>query len=78
MAGSISPIDSTSISCWPAKLLKASVIEIFAVEVSFSMNGSTIYLTALCKENKLTYMPALEYLDKKYHLNLFEEYEHIY
>lgn len=30
-----------------------------------------------CKENELTYRPALEYLDKKYNLKLFEEYEHL-
>jgi hypothetical protein len=30
-----------------------------------------------CKENELTYQPALEYLDSKFHLNLFEEYQHI-
>lgn len=31
-----------------------------------------------CKINELTYMPALEYLDEKYHLNLFERHEHIH
>lgn len=30
-----------------------------------------------CKKNELAYRPALEYLDDKYKLNLFEEYEHL-
>lgn len=30
-----------------------------------------------CKENGLTYRPALEYLDKNYKLKLFEEYEYL-
>jgi len=30
-----------------------------------------------CKENELTYQPALEYLDDKHHLGLFDEYRHI-
>ena len=30
-----------------------------------------------CKENELTYRPALEYLDKNYKLKLFEEYEYL-
>jgi hypothetical protein len=29
-----------------------------------------------CRENELTYRPALEYLDRKFELKLFEEYEH--
>ncbi len=29
-----------------------------------------------CKENELTYRPALEYLDEQFHLNLFEIHEH--
>lgn len=31
-----------------------------------------------CKANELTYRPALEYLDEKYHLNLLESYEHVH
>jgi len=30
-----------------------------------------------CKANELTYQPALEYLDKRYHLGLFKNYQHI-
>ncbi len=30
-----------------------------------------------CKENELTYQPALEYLDNQYKLGLFEDYHHI-
>ena len=30
-----------------------------------------------CKENEFPYRPALEYLDRKFHLNLFKEYQHI-
>jgi len=30
-----------------------------------------------CRKNELTYRPALEYLDKKFALKLFEEYEYI-
>ncbi len=30
-----------------------------------------------CQENELTYRPALEYLDNKFHLKLFKEYQHI-
>jgi hypothetical protein len=30
-----------------------------------------------CRENELTYRPALEYLDNKFPLNLLEEYQHI-
>lgn len=30
-----------------------------------------------CKENELTYRPALEYLDDKYSLGLFEMHEHL-
>lgn len=30
-----------------------------------------------CKKNELTYRPALEYLDEKYKLNLFETHEHL-
>jgi hypothetical protein len=33
---------------------------------------------AFCKENELTYRPALEYLDEKYHLHLFKKYEHVH
>ena len=29
-----------------------------------------------CRLNEYTYRPALEYLDDKYHLNLFEQFEH--
>ncbi len=31
-----------------------------------------------CRSNELTFRPALEYLDEHYHLNLFEQYEHIH
>jgi len=31
-----------------------------------------------CKSNEFTYRPALEYLDDKYHLNLFKQFEHIH
>lgn len=31
-----------------------------------------------CKTNELTYRPALEYLDKKYNLNLFKQFDYIY
>lgn len=30
-----------------------------------------------CRKNELTYRPALEYLDEKYKLKLFETYEHL-
>jgi sugar-specific transcriptional regulator TrmB len=31
-----------------------------------------------CKANELTYRPALEHLDEKYNLRLFEKYEHVH
>jgi hypothetical protein len=31
-----------------------------------------------CRSNELTFRPALEYIDEHYHLNLFEQYEHIH
>ncbi|MFA5103080.1 MAG: hypothetical protein WC525_07985 [Candidatus Thermoplasmatota archaeon] len=30
-----------------------------------------------CKNNRIVYQPALEYLDKKYHLGLFDSYEQV-
>ncbi len=30
-----------------------------------------------CRKNELAYRPALEYLDKRFHLNLFEIHEHL-
>ncbi len=30
-----------------------------------------------CKKNELTYQPALEYLDERYHLGLFEHHQYI-
>jgi hypothetical protein len=31
-----------------------------------------------CQANELTFRPALEYLDNRYELNLFDKYEHIH
>jgi len=30
-----------------------------------------------CKKNTLLYKPAMEFLDKKYHLGLFSDYESV-
>lgn len=50
--------------------------EIFSVE---SKEGNAVVplkeIIKYCQNNMLVYRPALEYLDKKYHLDIFDTYE---